>query len=289
MEKYKYQPLEPNQIRLIQLDAGTGDEILSCRLISYNFSDRWITYTALSYCWGNPTFSEVLYCPEALSVTPSLQSALKRLRHKSLTILVWADAACINQTDINEKNEQVPMMNKMNCQAGRVAVFLGAESDDSHLIPAYIDWKGNQTFPGSFSNSPERNSQAEHAFDMLFQRPWSTRVWVIQEVVLAAAVDVLCGSWILSFHDIVAGLRRHVAQPGYKRTEEHLLSSTTFSIANKQCLLMEQLQSGMLREERDQYAFSSIWYHQGNSIQSEGLPLWGPGISFAVRTAWPEG
>jgi hypothetical protein len=198
---------------------------------------------------GDPTFSEVLYCPEALSITPSLHSALKRLRRKALTILVWADAVCINQNNIKEKNEQVPLMNKIYRQAGRVAVFLGAESDNSQLVPEYIDWKGHEISPGVWSNSSERDRQAKRAFDTMLQRSWFTRLWVIQEIALAAAVDVLCGLWVLYLDEIVAGVLQKPAQTDIRRDEKDLRSLTTLSIAKKQCLLMEQLHLQHKRKE----------------------------------------
>src|SRR3954454_24669604 len=32
-----------------------------------------------------------------------------------------------------------------------------------------------------------------------FQRPWFTRVWVVQEVALAREINILCGEWELNW------------------------------------------------------------------------------------------
>jgi hypothetical protein len=44
---------------------------------------------------------------QLLDVTISLSTALKRLRKQDGVRILWADAVCINQADIAEKNRQV--------------------------------------------------------------------------------------------------------------------------------------------------------------------------------------
>lgn len=108
----------------------------------------------------------------------------------------------------------------------------------------------------------------QYAFDILPQRPWFTRVWVIQEVALAAAADVLCGSWVLSFDDLVTEVRQR-AEVGTKISQDNLLSSTALSIPQKQCLLMKRLHCQLKRKEAIDMA--SLLSHAPGSIASDPM------------------
>ncbi|KAK3902259.1 heterokaryon incompatibility protein-domain-containing protein [Staphylotrichum tortipilum] len=84
-------------------------------------------YIALSYVWGdltptntiplshprnNPT-NTVLAAEGTLGITASLSTALLTLRHATLPTAVWADAVCIDQGNIPERNAQVRLMGRI--------------------------------------------------------------------------------------------------------------------------------------------------------------------------------
>jgi hypothetical protein len=48
-----------------------------------------------------------------------------------------------------------------------------------------------------------KQSIARSAFVLLFERPWFCRLWILQEVVLAKELEILCGSRILSWDQLV--------------------------------------------------------------------------------------
>src|ERR1700722_3861589 len=55
-------------------------------------------YEALSYVWGDPTFSRSLYTPDNryVAITASLWQALKDIRHaNNRNRLIWADGICM--------------------------------------------------------------------------------------------------------------------------------------------------------------------------------------------------
>ena len=52
-----------------------------------------------------------------------------RLPHKSR--VVWIDAICINQTDIEERSQQVEMMGLIYSKAVRNLIWLGEEDCDT--------------------------------------------------------------------------------------------------------------------------------------------------------------
>jgi Heterokaryon incompatibility protein (HET) len=67
-------------------------------------------YTALSYTWGDttPTPTVPIQCDgQVLHIAENLDAALRVLRKEDESVYVWADAVCINQNDVEEKNNQV--------------------------------------------------------------------------------------------------------------------------------------------------------------------------------------
>jgi hypothetical protein len=58
-------------------------------------------------------------------MTKNLYSALLRLRHSETDRTLWVDALCINQSDLDEKGQQVSLMREIFKRAGKVTMWLG--------------------------------------------------------------------------------------------------------------------------------------------------------------------
>lgn len=119
--KYTYSPLPTsNSIRLLCIKATesiTGRITISGTLISRHLSTSHPEYSALSYSWGRNSDGDatlsyhILVDGKELPVTENLHSELRRLcfqREESLVL--WVDAICINQEDVDERNAQVAKM-----------------------------------------------------------------------------------------------------------------------------------------------------------------------------------
>ena len=111
---YQYQKLtEPDALRLVLLQPSHDlQSPLECELITTTLSncenDLLDSYTALSYVWGDPERKVSIKVERhALSITASLDTALRHLRDPSRERRIWADAICINQNDFEERNQQV--------------------------------------------------------------------------------------------------------------------------------------------------------------------------------------
>jgi len=116
-------------IRIIELDSGTYDSPLSCSLTNASLDEK-PAYDAISYCWGGQTPSAAITCNGApFSITQNLHDALRQFRSPERSVSLWADALCINQEDIEEKNKQVPMMGRIYGQANEVKIWLGPEDE----------------------------------------------------------------------------------------------------------------------------------------------------------------
>jgi hypothetical protein len=145
--------LKAQEIRLLDLKYGKGEEILHFNLQTYSL-DSHPDYIALSYTWGNPKDTSPVLCDgKTTKITKNLRDALWQLREdrKRLTrkcyaknglarpLLVWIDAVCINQEDQKEKSVQVGLMANIYQEAYKVIVWLGPSDHSSDSIVDYLN------------------------------------------------------------------------------------------------------------------------------------------------------
>ena len=138
MDKFKYptslcDSSQTETIRILDLHPGSGSTPISCTLREVSLlTDPLPQYRAISYCWGeSPTSNGGIVCDNSLlHITPNLFDALHRFRSPTEVVSIWADTICINQGDLDEKNQQVPLMGKIYQRAHEVLVWLGAADHD---------------------------------------------------------------------------------------------------------------------------------------------------------------
>jgi len=110
----------------------TADTNSTDPLDTKDCEQRYISYEALSYCWGDTTIKTPIICNGArLDVTQSLKVALQHLRNEKEVRVLWIDAICINQSDLIEREQQVENMREIYEKAVRILVWLGEAVDDS--------------------------------------------------------------------------------------------------------------------------------------------------------------
>lgn len=73
--------------------------------------------------------SEPLEFHRNIKVISNLEELLLRLRDPDEWGTLWIDAICINQEDIEERNEQVHYMHKIYHTAAEVLIWLGPEDE----------------------------------------------------------------------------------------------------------------------------------------------------------------
>jgi hypothetical protein len=96
--------------------------------------DQGVRYNALSYTWGDPTAVQTILCEgKVLRVTQNLHEALTEYQKRGESAPLWADAICINQSDVTEKTEQVRLMRHVYIQADMVIIWLGQEQADDQV------------------------------------------------------------------------------------------------------------------------------------------------------------
>ncbi|KAK0642195.1 heterokaryon incompatibility protein-domain-containing protein, partial [Cercophora newfieldiana] len=127
---YLYQGLQlASSIRLVELSPGEPEDMLCLDMYEVSLDDEPI-YQALSYEWGEKMGSISVRCGDShhLLVTPNLETALLHLRSREKTMILWIDALCINQNDMQERSKQVSMMKRIFLGASSVFLWIGRDS-----------------------------------------------------------------------------------------------------------------------------------------------------------------
>ncbi|KAK4498530.1 hypothetical protein PRZ48_011188 [Zasmidium cellare] len=91
----------------------------------------WGDYVSLSYVWGHEEpCKEIDLDGHRFSVRPNLYAALRNLRDsfevKDMGFYVWADAICINQSNMAEREAEVKKMGMIYSQCMKVIAWLGS-------------------------------------------------------------------------------------------------------------------------------------------------------------------
>jgi hypothetical protein len=158
LESYKYGLLvHPDEIRLIELLPGPAQSEIHC-VVSHQRLENSPGYEALSYTWGNQSYQKTIFCSDSsatkrkLSITLNCYAALHKLRLLDRSRLLWIDAICINQSDLQERNTQVSSMTRIYQSASQVLIHLGEDADASQLVMEMVksrDWYGQDGLKSS--------------------------------------------------------------------------------------------------------------------------------------------
>lgn len=217
-----YQPLGEGEIRVLELHAGDPRSPLqgSLHTVSIDFShpareERYtqpfddpdntnrrtftytrhtnhavsiatgnpVWYTALSYVWGAPVFDQIIHLEHGdINILKSLAGALRRLRSTEKSVFVWTDQICINQPDLAEKVQQIPLMGVIYTHATNTLIWLG-DNDNEEPIRAFdlietvfarLQGTDAKVTPADFGrlDFPSVLDHAWWAVRQLFRRPW---------------------------------------------------------------------------------------------------------------------
>lgn len=282
--------VERQEIRLLHVRPGAFDDpIKACFSLASlkEVEANRINFHALSYCWGYPTErEEILLSPDqneieeglTFSIGKSAAQALRRLRQESQTLVIWIDAVCINQDDLEERAHQVTLMTQIYSLASMVHIWLGEESRGTeaclrlirdicnynsalceggkecacagtkHTMPlreikAFGEEKEKEGHKISFKGMLEvfeihlkawdreiidmagwyGNTQLSFLMSTLYENPWFSRVWVIQEALSAQVPLVHCSAEQVPWEEVVQ-VSNWLEHPGYAAQSPHTAS-----------------------------------------------------------------
>ncbi|KAI0197210.1 heterokaryon incompatibility protein-domain-containing protein, partial [Xylaria flabelliformis] len=229
LQPYRYQPLPASaQIRILVLEPSRDAFApLLCRIKEFQVqSDEG--FQALSYTWGEPSFTETLIINGTyfLSITPNLRDALRRFRFSFSPRRLWVDAICINQHDEEEKGKQIPFMSVIYRSASAVLVWLGNYPKQAAClasIKSYAQLLDRELSPGSRVGRQE-HSELLMSISSLVQLPWFNRRWIVQEAVLNPDVLLCCCDEELSWVRLASCLGMISSPPPNARSLQTLLA-----------------------------------------------------------------
>ncbi|KPM43951.1 hypothetical protein AK830_g2591 [Neonectria ditissima] len=196
--------LQENEIRLIRLNVAKSHQF------NITFQRVLLTdpalpkFVALSYVWGDLKDTLPLEVGNrTIAATRNLHAVLQSLVSSNFDQLLWIDALCINQHDLQERAAQVGLMGDIYSRALYVLAFLSpvsapfdvglgfleaaAENSELHYEPSLT--------PHITVNGLTGTSEVlRDSLIAFFAAPWWTRVWTVQEYALAEQVVFQCGS-----------------------------------------------------------------------------------------------
>jgi hypothetical protein len=173
-EIYKHQRLDTStdEIRLLKLSRETKGPV-HCEVKVFPL-ERAPEYIALSYRWGPPSPLNDLYIEgKTLKIRDILNSCLLELR-EGLEAWLWIDQICIAQENNSERNHQVGMMSRIYSNSMSVIIWMG---DIPLAAPGEHD---------SYNDSDLDLASAK----VLLGNTYFTRLWIIQEVLLANSIKI---------------------------------------------------------------------------------------------------
>ncbi|KAJ8108311.1 hypothetical protein OPT61_g8258 [Boeremia exigua] len=218
-------------IRLVVLAPGDHDDPICCTLVLSGMVHS--EYDAVSYTWatedGDDSKSHILYVDgSVMKVTQNCHSALRQLRHTGSHRRLWIDAICINQSNVKERNHQVGVMDRIYRAANVVHVCI---NDEAHIYSAGMGWLSKDGNPQTMT--PVEREQLLK----LTQCRYFSRVWIIQEIVLAKSIVLhINGLQIGLTRSVVFSLSSTVGTPGPLRERISPTSSKCLSTQMKKSI-----------------------------------------------------
>lgn len=224
MRQYRYRPLEPGigHIRLLRIEKPQeNDQPPVLHLRHARLEDE--AFNALSYAWGaeSPTHEIVIRDgnqQRTLSVRQNLYEFLKiapTIAEDWSSQWIWIDQICINQENTKERNHQVAQMGALYSTAQTTILWPGRldvsgdydlECHEQELSSPLIPPEHMETIVAK--HDPQRLISTDNRGDpqglrrllgtltgatlmrLMLQRYWR-RLWVTQEIVLAAHVRII--------------------------------------------------------------------------------------------------
>ena len=181
--------LTKHQVRLLALKPAPGPVFpIQCDIQVFDVQNAPY-YVTLSYVWGPVTPTRFVFLNgKRMPIRKNLFDFLVCFRNDASNVhFLWIDQLCIAQTHEIERNNQVRLMSRIYRRCLYVIVWLGKTSHDAAL---------------SFTTTPTEDSAYR-----VFHNTYFTRLWTVQEILLAPQVRVFCGPIWTSLDALVAVMR----------------------------------------------------------------------------------
>jgi hypothetical protein len=189
---FQYDKLKSkDSIRVLELhprplDALHVDWLPICSIGQISLQDKRL-YTALSYTWSSrPDVSRVYINGRPMIVRNNVSAMLKWLAKSDQSRTLWIDSICINQDDVQERNNQVRLMGDIYASANYVISWL---SPDEGMLTHKLTLLSRIARKASNYELHERKD-IQDLIHKFFNHAYWTRRWIIQEVLLGRSVMI---------------------------------------------------------------------------------------------------
>ncbi|KAJ0297686.1 hypothetical protein COL5a_004837 [Colletotrichum fioriniae] len=206
---YQTVPLRLNEFRILHVEPSTSFSsqiVARLSVVDYDPESKSVSasYDALSYRWGDPNDTVTIVVNNAeLKVTRNLSIALQNLRHKDRELVIWTDAICINQMDIEERQVQVTLMGAIYSKAACVQIWLGESDHDTEAgMDLANSCSGIRADTAAVAKRICADGRGSAGLAELLERPYWSRIWMFQEILLSGKAQVQCGQFSTSFGNL---------------------------------------------------------------------------------------
>jgi hypothetical protein len=145
-------------------------------------------FEALSYEWGDPRKSHSISVRgKRFRVTANLWNALHNVRHETEARALWVDAISIDQTNLDEKSSQLPLMSLIYQRARSVLISLG-----KHTPPRWVEKSDPSTWRSAWvvKTADEYWETTAYWLKQLMIEEYWKRCWVVQEIGSGLSIEV---------------------------------------------------------------------------------------------------
>ncbi|KAK8850936.1 HET-domain-containing protein [Apiospora arundinis] len=256
---------------MLVLHNGNSYEELAGDLEVMKLDDKSIPpWEALSYAWGtSTTYSRIKIGERFIKISANLGDALRRLRCRSGAKApepgrrLWVDQICINQEDIPERSQQVQLMYSIYEKAKDVNVWLGPDRFGTakraffslHLLVS-LSTVQQLMLRDDDSGALE---PIYRDLEVLFDQPWFSRLWIIQEVGTMTPATVFWGQECIDFFTLYKA--SCVISNDLFRVASYL--SGRVSLARSLYQSFVEGRKRLTRMEKD-FAFQLYWFNMGS-------------------------
>jgi hypothetical protein len=192
IQPFQYTPLtQPDSIRLLRFSKTIPPSISPIiELFQICLCSTPVPiYKALSYTWGEASNLVAVQITAGsstkasqINVTPNCAAALQRLYENDPEVPIWIDAICIDQSNLEERAQQVSIMRDVYKLASQTIIFLGTQDKDSDIAMNYFSqFRDSKAVRLARLQEVDLQSPVPGAIQRFFSRPWFERVWVLQE------------------------------------------------------------------------------------------------------------
>ncbi len=209
---FPYSRLQAGEIRIVMLLPGHSEATVQCKLLvrSINASED---YESLSYVWNRHKHMESINVnDQSIEVDSNLACALKDLRYFDRPRSLWVESLCVNQEDIEERNNHVSLLASIMARASSACIWLGKGDQKTTRAFSKTEFSHITKLDDFRHKSHGLSNEVAGAFSGLAKKA-RFHLGMVQAVCLARCPTIYCGQDSMPWRDFVSMIsilaRRH--------------------------------------------------------------------------------